>query len=333
MKKALIFGVTGQDGSYLAEILLEKGYQVHGVVRKSATGNYKNIQNIIDQNTNSFIMHRGDLSDSSSIARIISLVKPDEIYNEADQDHVRWSYDLSEYAIDITAGGVVRILESIRLFSPMSRFFQPCSSNMFGLSNSSTQNEQTPFNPQSPYAIAKTTAFYTTKFYRETHGIFASTAILYNHESPRRTDDYVSRKITSSIAKILSGKLDYLYLGDITAKIDWGYAKDYMYGAWSILQLHKPDDFIIGSGKAHSVEEFLKIAFDLVNIDYKKYIKINNDLIRPSKTTTLIGDISKAEKMFNFRNEHDLSTLIKLMLTNDLIENGLDPKDHLNAIN
>ena len=197
MKTALIFGVTGQDGSYLSEILLQKGYQVHGVIRKSATGNLRNIQHLIDQNRDNFILHRGDLADTSSISRIISAVLPDEIYNEADQDHVRWSYDLSEYAIDITAGGVVRILESIRLFSPKSKFFQPCSSNMFGITDSLTQNESTQFNPQSPYAIAKTTAYYTTKFYRETHGLFATTAILYNHESPRRTDDYVSRKITS----------------------------------------------------------------------------------------------------------------------------------------
>jgi GDPmannose 4,6-dehydratase len=330
MKTALIFGVTGQDGSYLSEILLQKGYQVHGVIRKSATGNLRNIQHLIDQNRDSFILHRGDLADTSSISRIISAVLPDEIYNEADQDHVRWSYDLSEYAIDITAGGVVRILESIRLFSPKSKFFQPCSSNMFGITDSLTQNESTQFNPQSPYAIAKTTAYYTTKFYRETHGLFATTAILYNHESPRRTDDYVSRKITSSIAKILSGKLDYLYLGDISAIIDWGYAKDYMNAAWNIMQLSKPQDFIIGSGKAHSVEDFVKIAFSLVNLNYEHYLKINENLIRPSKTTTLIGDISKAEKMFNFKNEYSLDSLIKLMLSNDLIENGLDPKDYFN---
>jgi len=330
MKKALIFGVTGQDGSYLSEILLEKGYQVHGVIRKSATGNHKNIQHLIDQNLDNFILHRGDLADSSSISRIISTVLPDEIYNEADQDHVRWSYDLSEYAIDITAGGVVRILESIRLFSPKSKFFQPCSSNMFGLTDTLMQNESTPFNPQSPYAIAKSTAFYTTKFYRETHGIFASVAILYNHESPRRTDDYVSRKITSSLAKILARKLDYLYLGDISARIDWGYAKDYMNAAWRIMQLSEPDDFIIGSGNAYSVEEFVKIAFNLVNLDYKNYLKINDSLLRPSKTTTLIGDISKAKKMFDFKNEYSLNSLIKLMLTNDLIENGLNPKDYLN---
>lgn len=330
MKKALIFGVTGQDGSYLAEILLEKGYEVHGVVRKSATGNYKNIQSIIKQNISTFIIHRGDLADSSSISRIISMVQPDEIYNEADQDHVRWSYDLSEYAIDITAGGVVRILEAIRLFSPKSKFFQPCSSNMFGLSDNLKQNEDTKFNPQSPYAIAKTTAFYTTKFYRETYGLFAATAILYNHESPRRTDDYVTRKITSTIAKILAGKEEYLYLGDISAQIDWGYAKEYMIAAWNILQLKDADDFVIASGVAYSVEDFLKIAFELVNLDYNKYVKINQSLVRPSKTTTLVGDISKAKKYFNYENKTDLKALIKLMLIHDLNENNLTPSNFIN---
>ncbi len=304
MKKALIFGVTGQDGSYLAEILLEKGYQVHGVIRKSATGNFMNIQHLIDKKMTNFILHKGDLADSSSVIRIISTICPNEIYNEADQDHVRWSYDLTEYAIDITAGGVVRILEAIRNFSPTSKFFQPCSSNMFGLSETQKQNEETPLNPQSPYAIAKTTAFYSARFYRNTYGLFVSTAILFNHESPRRTADYVTRKITKSVAMILAGKLEFVELGDISAKIDWGYAKDYMKAAWEMLQLEDPNDFVIASGQAYSVQDFLEMAFDNVGLDYKKHLKINEDFIRPSKTTTLIGDISKAERFFKFKSEH-----------------------------
>lgn len=328
-RKALIFGITGQDGSYLAEILLEKGYEVHGVIRKSATGNLSNINHILDQNLKNFIIHKGDLADSSSIFRIISEVLPDEVYNEADQDHVRWSYDLTEYSIDITAAGVNRILEAIRVLSPKSKYFQPCSSNMFGISTSKTQNELTPFNPQSPYGIAKTTAFYITKFYRETYGLFAASAIFYNHESPRRTTDYVSRKITSSLAKILAGKQNKIKLGDISAEIDWGYAKDYMYAAWNILQLDNADDFIIASGQVSSVEKFVEIAFSMVNLNYKEYIEIDQSLIRPSKTTALIGDISKAEKIFNFKNSYDLEGLIRLMLENDLKLNGLDPKDYI----
>ena len=209
MKKALILGVTGQDGSYLADILLGKGYEVHGLIRKSATGNTNNIQHLIDEENifnSSFFLHRGDLLDTTSLYRIFSDVNPDEIYNEADQDHVRWSYDMVGYSSEITAVAVARILETIKQINPNIKYFQPLTSNMFGISNVDKQNELTPFNPQSPYAIAKTFAYYTTRYYRETFGIHASTAIFYNHESPRRTPEYVTRKITQSVARIYLGK-------------------------------------------------------------------------------------------------------------------------------
>ncbi len=328
-KKALIFGITGQDGSYLAEILLDKGYEVHGVVRKSATGNLKNIQHLLDSPDRDFQIHSGDLADTSSVIRIVSNVQADEIYNEADQDHVRWSFDLVEYAVDITAGGVVRILEAIRLYSKQSKFFQPCSSNMFGICESDSQDEYTTLNPQSPYAIAKSTAFYFTRHYRETYGLFASCGILYNHESPRRTPDYVSRKITSSVAAILSGKKNELFLGDLSAKIDWGHAKDYMKAAWNILQLDSADDFVIGSGESHSVEDFVKEAFGLVGLDYKDYVRFDNNLVRVSRTSSLVGNVSKAKEIFEFKCTYSFNDLIQEMLINDIKLEGLDPKDHI----
>ncbi|MCK4791162.1 MAG: GDP-mannose 4,6-dehydratase, partial [Desulfobacteraceae bacterium] len=231
MKKALIFGVTGQDGSYLADVLLDKGYEVHGMARRSATGNTKNIEHLIRDEevfNRRFFLHRGDLADATSIYRIIDSVEPHEVYNEADQDHVVWSYDMVGYSTDITGSAVGRILEAIKQVNSSIRFFQPCSSHMFGKPQDSPQTEMTPFNPQSPYACAKVMAYYLTRYYREAFGMFASTAILYNHESPRNTTEYVTRKITTSAARIALGKQDKLILGDLSARIDWGYSKEYM---------------------------------------------------------------------------------------------------------
>ena len=247
MKKALIFGITGQDGSYLAEILLAKGYQVHGMIRRSATGNTVNIDHLLQDKRifgKRLFLHKGDLADQTSIYRVINEVRPSELYNEADQDHVSWSYDMVDYSSDITGAAVARILETIRQIDPKIRFFQPCSSNMFGKTESEYQNEFTKFNPQSPYACAKAYAYYITRYYREAFGLFASTAILYNHESPRRTPEYVTRKITQSVARIKLGKQKELKLGDLSAHIDWGYAKEYMEAAWRILQCDKADDFV-----------------------------------------------------------------------------------------
>lgn len=321
MKRAIIFGITGQDGSYLAEILLEKGYEVHGVIRRSATGNTINIDhllendNIIDKN---LFIHRGDLSDPISIYRIILEVKPDEVYNEADQDHVSWSYDMVGYSADITASAPARILEIIYRSDKNIKYFQPCTSNMFGETEETPQNEDTRFNPMSPYACAKASAYYFTRYFRQSLGLFASTAIMYNHESPRRTEEYVTRKITSSVARISLGKQECLELGDTSAKIDWGYAREYMEAAQSILQLDEPDDFIIATGETHSVQEFVNEAFEFVGLKPSDYLVINKKLLRPTKTSTLVGDISKAKKKFEFNPKFKFKELVHLMLKEDL---------------
>jgi GDPmannose 4,6-dehydratase len=321
MKKALILGVTGQDGSYLAEILLSKGYEVHGLIRKSATGNKKNIQHLIDDESVfniSFFLHRGDLLDTTSLYRIFRDVNPDEIYNEADQDHVGWSYDMVSYSSEITAVAVARILEIIKQTNPNIKYFQPLTSNMFGISNVDKQNELTQFNPQSPYAIGKTFAYYTTRYYRETFGIHASTAIFYNHESPRRTPEYVTRKITQSVARIYLGKQRKIVLGDTSARIDWGYAKDYMEAAWSMLQHKDADDYVIGSGEAYSVRDFVDEAFSIVGLETDKYLETSQEFMRPSKTSTLIADTSKAKKILNFKPKIDFHNLVRIMVEEDL---------------
>ena len=321
MKKALILGVTGQDGSYLAEILLDKGYQVHGMVRRSATGNTRNIDHLIQDPkvfNHDFFLHRGDLADSTSIFRIINSVKPQEIYNEADQDHVRWSYDMVGYSADITGAAVGRILEIIRQIDPKIRYFQPCTSNMFGMTATAMQNEATPFNPQSPYAAAKTFAYYLTRYYRQAFGIFASNAILYNHESPRRSPEYVTRKISQSVARIALGKQKKIILGDLSARIDWGYAKEFMEAAWQILQLDRPDDFVIATGEAHTVREWVEAAFAVVNLKPDKYLATDPKLIRPTKTSTLVGDITKAGKIFGFKPKVKFKALVELMVKADM---------------
>ncbi len=262
MKKALIFGITGQDGSYLAEVLLEKGYEVHGFVRKSATGNTVNIQHLID--ANKIILHKGDLADATSIYRAIVEAQPDEIYNEADQDHVSWSFASVDYSCNITGAGPARILEIIRQINPKIKYFQPVSSNMFGQAVEIPQNEETAFRPQSPYAAGKVLAYVVSRYYREVFGMFVCTGIFYNHESPRRTNDYVTRKITKAAARIKMGLQDKLLLGNLDTKIDFGYAKEYMEIAWEIMQQETSDDYIICTGEVHSVKEFLEEAFKAV---------------------------------------------------------------------
>jgi GDPmannose 4,6-dehydratase len=321
MKKGLVLGVTGQDGSYLAEVLLEKGYEVHGMVRRSATGNVRNIEHLIrdpELLNRRFFICRGDLADPTSLYRIITSIEPQEIYNEADQDHVSWSFDMVGFSADITGAAVGRILEIIRQINPSIRYFQPCTSNMFGKTDSTLQTETTPFNPQSPYACAKVMAYYLTRYYREAFGMFASTAILYNHESPRRTEEYVTRKITKSVARIVCGKQDKLILGDLSARVDWGYAKEYMEAAWQMLQLDESDDFIIATGEAHSVQEFVEEAFAVVNLRLEEYVVSSQDLFRPTKTGVLVGDTSKARTSFGFEPKVKFKELVKLMVEADL---------------
>ena len=315
-KKVLILGVTGQDGSFMAKLMLQKKNSVHGLVRKSSTGNLTNIKEII--NKNNFFIHHGDLLDFVSIEKIIKKIKPDEIYNFADQDHVRWSFDIPLYSFDVTGKAVVKILEIIKNYSPHSKFFQPFSSNMFGKSSKKKQNESDNFSPLSIYALGKVTAYYACQLYREVYGLKIYGAIFYNHESEIRPDEYVTRKITKAVARIYYGKQKKLYLGDIKTKIDWGYAKDYVEAAYKIMQLSKPDVFIIASSKAYSIELFVKKCFLYVGLDYKKYLRINKKLFRSSKTGSLIGDTNKAKQAFNFKIKTDLDKLISIMMSNDL---------------
>jgi len=321
MKKALILGVTGQDGSYLADSLLERGYFVYGMVRRSATGNTRNIQHLIDDESvfnERFFIVRGDLADPTSLYRIINDVRPDEIYNEADQDHVGWSFDMVGYSADITSSAVGRLLEIIRQVDPSIRVFLPCSSNVFGLSEAEFQNETTPFNPQSVYAIGKTTVYYFARYYRQAFGMHVSTGILYNHESPRRTVEYVTRKITNAVARIKLGKQDKLQLGDTSAEIDWGYAPEYMDAAWRMLQQDAPDDYVIATGEAYSVQDFVDLAFAHVGLSAADYVEQNPALLRQTKTSALRGDTAKARAKLGFDPKVKTPQLVKLMVDADL---------------
>ena len=315
-KKILILGVTGQDGSFMARLMLEKKFFVHGVIRKSATGNLKNIKDLLE--LKNFFTHHADLLDLISIEKIIEKIRPDEIYNFADQDHVGWSFEVPSYSFDVTGSSVVKILEIIKNCSPKSKFFQPFSSNMFGNSKNKKQNEKENFSPLSIYALGKVTSYYACQMYRDVYGLKIYGAIFYNHESEIRPEEYVTRKITRSVARIYYGKQKKLFLGDVKAKIDWGYAKDYVEAAHKIMQLSKPDVFIIASGKSCSVEIFVKKCFQYVGLNYKKYLKINKKLLRPSKTVSLVGNTHKAKKAFNFKNKTNLDKIISIMMNNDL---------------
>ena len=315
-KSSLILGVTGQDGSFLAKYLIKKGYIVHGLIRKSATGNLSNIKSILKNRL--FKVHHGDLLDSSSLINVIKKLKPDEIYNFADQDHVKWSNELPNYSFMVTGASVVNLLEIIKNYSNKSKFFQAISSNIFGSSNKKKQTENEVYKPLSIYALGKVTAIHACKMYRDVHGINARGAIFYNHESEIRPHEYVSRKITKAAARISLGKQKKLTLGDMSVKIDWGYAKDYVKAAHKIMQLKQNDFFIIGTGKQHSIIDFVKKSFDYVNLDYKKYIKIDKRLYRKGKTSSLLADTRKAQKVFNFRTETSFEKLISIMMDNDL---------------
>ena len=316
MKKALILGVTGQDGSYTSELLIKKNYKVFGLFRKSATGNKKNLTTTLK--SKNFKLIQGDVTDPISLNYIIDKCNPDEIYNFADQDHVGWSYAIPSYSMRVTALSVIDILEIIRKKKKKIKYFQPISSNIFGLTSKKKQNEDTLYNPNSIYALAKTTAIYACKMYNRIYNVHACGAIFYNHESPRRTSEYVSKKIIEQSVQIYLKKRKYLYLGDITANIDWGYAKEYVEAAWKIMQNKKPDFFIIASGKKNSVKDFVSICFNQLGLNYNKHIKIDKKLLRPSKTSSLVGDISKAKKQIKFNPKVDLKKLINIMIKNEL---------------
>tara|TARA_B100000035_G_scaffold36573_1_gene27695 strand:- start:24 stop:1004 length:981 start_codon:yes stop_codon:yes gene_type:complete len=320
-KKALVLGATGQDGSYMIDLLLEKKYEVHGIYRKSSVGNTQNIDHLINDPkifNKRFFLHKGDLLDPGSLASIINITNPNEIYNFADQDHVGWSYEIPSYSFRATALSVIDIFEILRKLNKKIKFFQPISSNIFGETKKTKQNENTVPEPNSIYALAKTTTLYASRMYNKVYNLHICGAIFFNHESPKRNKDYVSKKIVQHACEIYFNKRKFIYLGNIKSKIDWGYAKEYVDYSWKIMQQKKPDFYIIGSGKNHTVEYFLKKCFSYLGLNYKKYLKIDKKLFRPSKTRNLLADTSKAKKDLKFNLKTDLDGLIKIMMDNEL---------------
>ena len=321
MKKALVTGITGQDGSYLAELLLGKGYEVHGLIRRASTFNTGRLDSIYaDPHALSarLFLHYGDMSDASGLARLIGKIQPDEIYNLAAQSHVRVSFDSPEYTTDVTGTGVIRLLEAIRDTGLRPRFYQASSSEMFGTVREVPQKETTPFYPRSPYGCAKVFAFWATVNYRESYGLHASNGILFNHESPRRGETFVTRKITRAVAHISAGLQDKLYLGNLDAKRDWGYAKEFVEAMWLMLQQSKPDDYVIATNETHSIRECLDVAFSHAGLDWKKHVEIDPRYFRPTEVELLIGDYSKAKRQLGWEPKTRFVDLIKLMVDADI---------------
>jgi GDPmannose 4,6-dehydratase len=325
-KVALITGITGQDGSYLAELLLSKGYIVHGIIRRASTFNTKRIDHIYEDPHESerFFLHYGDLSDSEQISNMIYNIKPDEIYHLGAQSHVRVSFDMPEYTGNVTALGVTRILEAVRRSGNEVKFYQASSSEMFGASLP-PQNEETPFKPRSPYACAKVYAYWMTKNYREGYNMFACNGILFNHESPRRGETFVTRKITRGIANIIAKKERYLYLGNLDAKRDWGYTPEYVEGMWQMLQKEHPEDFVIGTGEAHSVREFVEEAFTYAGLDWNECVKIDSRYFRPTEVEKLVSDPAKAKEKIAWNPKIKFKDLVKIMVDVDMRAARLEP--------
>jgi GDPmannose 4,6-dehydratase len=328
MKRALITGITGQDGSYLAELLLDKGYEVHGIIRRSssfATGRIEHLYRDPHARDIPLVLHYGDLTDSSSLINTLNSVKPDEVYNLGAQTHVAVSFEMPEFTLDVTGTGVLRLLQAIRHADWPVRFYQAGSSEMFGKVCERPQRETTPFRPQSPYAIAKVSAHHMTVQYREAHGLFACNGILFNHESPRRGLTFVTRKITRGIAQILKGEQDKVFLGNLEARRDWGYAPEYVEAMWLMLQQPEPDDYVIATGEMHSVREFAEAAFALVGRHWQDHVEIDPRYFRPAEVEELCGDPSKAAQVLGWRPRTGFQELVRIMLTADLREEGVDP--------
>jgi GDPmannose 4,6-dehydratase len=320
MKKAFITGITGQDGSYLAEFLIQQGYEVHGLIRRASTFNTDRIEHLYhDPHVNGvkLFLHYGDLSDSTNLFKLLYRIKPDEVYNLAAQSHVKVSFDMPEYTGDITGIGTVRLLEAIREAGLSSRFYQASSSEMYGKVQEIPQKETTPFHPRSPYACAKVYAYWTTVNYREAYGMFACNGILFNHESPRRGETFVTRKITRAVAYIEAGLQDTLYLGNLESSRDWGYAPEYVEAMWHMLQQKEPDDYVIATGETHTVQEFLDEAFVYAGLDIKKYVKTDSRYFRPSEVDYLIGDSSKAKKKIGWAPKTTFRDLVRIMVDAD----------------
>jgi GDPmannose 4,6-dehydratase len=312
-RKAFITGITGQDGSYLAEILLEKGYEVYGMVRRSSSFNTARIDHIFSDIELVF----GDLSDGSVLNQLVRSIRPDEVYNLGAQSHVRVSFDVPEYTADTDAMGTLRLLDAIREEGVQARFYQASSSEMFGKARETPQTEETPFHPRSPYGVSKVFSYWITRNYREAYGMFAVNGILFNHESPRRGPTFVTRKITRAVGAILRGEQNDLALGNLEAKRDWGYAKDYMDGAWRMLQIDEPDDFVLATGETHSVEDFLGEAFGQAGLDWHDYVKIDERYFRPAEVDLLIGDYSKARAKLGWEPTVRFKELVRMMVDAD----------------
>lgn len=325
-KKALITGITGQDGSYLAELLLEKGYEVHGIIRRSSSFNTGRIEHLYQDfhvNDARVFLHYGDLADSSALSRLLEKIQPDEIYNLAAQSHVRVSFDIPEYTADVVALGTIRILDAIKETEIKTKFYQASTSELYGKVVETPQAEKTPFYPRSPYACAKLYSYWITVNYRESYDMYACNGILFNHESPRRGETFVTKKITHAIARILKKEQDKLYLGNLDAKRDWGYAKDYVEAMWLMLQQDKAEDYVIATGETHSVREFLDEAFGLVGLDWKKYVEIDPRYYRPAEVDLLLGNPAKAKEKLGWKPKTTFKELVKIMLEYDLNNCGL----------
>lgn len=333
IKKALITGITGQDGSYLADLLIAKGYEVHGVIRRASTLNTLRIDHLYEDtalNEVRFFKHYGDLADSVQMVKLIYELKPDEIYHLAAQSHVRVSFDIPEYTADVTGVGTIRILEAMRETGVPARFYQASSSEMFGKVQEIPQTEKTPFWPRSPYGVSKVFSYWATINYRESYGLHASNGILFNHESPRRGENFVTRKISRAVAEIKLGRRKELLLGNLDARRDWGYAPEYVEAMWMMLQQDNPDDYVIATNETHSVRDFVEKAFAHVDLDWKEFVKHDERYERPAEVDLLIGDASKAKKVLGWEPKVKFDSLVKIMVDADLAElQGLpiiDPK-------
>ncbi len=328
-KKALITGITGQDGSYLAELLLSKGYEVHGIKRRSSSFNTARIDGILPdwhERDARLFLYFADLSDPSSLIRLLYRLQPDEIYHLGAQSHVKVSFEIPEYTGDITALGTTRILEAVRETGIKTKFYQASSSEMYGRASEVPQSETTPFRPRSPYACSKVYSYWMTANYREGYGLFACNGILFNHESPRRGETFVSRKITRAVARIKAGLQDKIYLGNLEARRDWGYAPEYVEAMWRMMQADRPDDFVVATGETHTVREFVEQAFERVGLDWEKHVEIDKRYFRPTEVDTLQGDASKAERILGWKPAVRFHQLIRLMVEADikLLEDQLE---------
>jgi GDPmannose 4,6-dehydratase len=319
-RKAFITGITGQDGSYLAEILLEKGYDVYGMIRRSSSFNTARIDHIFGDVELVF----GDLTDGSVLNQLMRTIRPDEVYNLGAQSHVRVSFDVPEYTADADAMGTLRLLDAIREEGVECRFYQASSSEMFGQAAEIPQRESTPFHPRSPYGVAKVFSYWITRNYREAYGMYAVNGILFNHESPRRGPTFVTRKITRAVGAILRGEQSDLKLGNLDARRDWGFARDYMEGAWMMLQADEPDDFVLATGETHSVEDFLEEAFTYAGLDWREYVKIDPRYFRPSEVDVLIGDYSKAREELGWEPVVRFQELVRMMVDADRVRSSTE---------